>query len=115
MVSSPCKCSGTVGKVCSQFLPAKDKDPHLLSMNCRSKECIVDDCCGDCHNWSDEMWQKVSECHSRLVAQRQKRKAKASSSFSGIFFQYLYHYPYCLALLIMWLYILLFQLLLFVM
>ena len=38
--------------------------------------------CGDCHDWDDEMWQKVSFYHSRLVIQ-QERKAIAASSLSS--------------------------------
>ena len=46
MVSS---CLGTSGKVCNGFLPAKDKDLHLLCVSCRGKECPADDHCDDCH------------------------------------------------------------------
>ena len=85
MTALPCQCPGTAGKVCTRFLPAKDKDPHLLCTNCRHKECNAEDLCGECHNWSDEMWIKVIDFISKLAAQREKKEERKvkSSSLSG--------------------------------
>ena len=86
IVSSPCQCSGTLEKVCNCFLPARDKDPHLLCSSCRGRECNIDDCCVDYHSWDDEMWHKVSDYHAKLAVQRERkkeRKAKAASSSSS--------------------------------
>ena len=40
------------------FFPAKDKDSHMLCTNCHGKCFIADDGCGDCHDWTDEKWEK---------------------------------------------------------
>ena len=61
-----------------------DKDPRSLCTNCQGKEGNIK--C-DCHDWSAEMWNKVSTYRTKLAAQREKKeegKSKASSSsFSG--------------------------------
>ena len=56
-------------------------NPHLLCVSCRSEECNIDDKFGDCYNWDDDIWQKVSSYNSK-PAIRWEKKAKAASSFS---------------------------------
>ena len=77
---------GTSNGVCNWFLPVRDNDPHLLCISCRGKECNNDDRCEDCHDWDNEMWQKVSAYRSELAVQHEKkdRKAKSSSSSSSL-------------------------------
>ena len=73
-------------KVCNQFLPARDWDPHIFCDNCRGKKCFADDHYNNCHDWDDNMWQKVSDYHAKVSAQRERkkeRKAKAASCLSG--------------------------------
>ena len=72
MVSLPCQCPGTAGKVCNHSLPARDKN-HLLCTSCRSKEHNVDDCCSDCHDWDNAMSKQVSDYHTRLTVQRERK------------------------------------------
>ena len=81
MVSSLHQYLGTAGKVCNRFLLARDKDPHLLYVSCRAKKRSADDRCSNCHDWDDNIWQKVSD---KLAAQRE-RKTKASFSSSSFF------------------------------
>ena len=51
--------------------------------------CNIDNQCEDCHDWGDDMWNRVGEYHAKLPLQwerKKERKAKAassSSSFSG--------------------------------
>ena len=88
MVSSPHQYPWTAGRVCNQFFSARDKDLDLLCVNCRSKECSADDHYGDCYDWDDDMWQKVSDYCTKLWAQeereKKKKKAKATSSTSSL-------------------------------
>ena len=59
------------------FFPTVDKDPHSLCTNCLRKECNIEDRCSNCHDWSDEMWNKVSTCRIKLAVQREKKERKA--------------------------------------
>ena len=59
-----CQCLRVAGRVYDCLLLAMDKDPHFLCSNYRGKECNMEDRCSGCHNWTDEMWTKVSECRS---------------------------------------------------
>ena len=59
-MDNPRHCLGTSDRVCNHFFPARDNDPHLLCISYRSKECNIDDRCWDCHDWDDDVWQKVS-------------------------------------------------------
>ena len=45
MVASPRNCAETADRVCNGFLPAVDKDPHLLRNACSDKECSTEDQC----------------------------------------------------------------------
>ena len=54
-----------------------DKDPHSLCTNCLRKECNIEDRCSDCHDWPDEMWNKVSACRTKLAVQREKKEKVA--------------------------------------
>ena len=83
MVSSLRQCPGTAEKVCSLFLPARDKEPRLLYSSCRGEECNIDDGCGDYYFWDDDMWQKVNKYHAKLALERNAKAASSSSSFSG--------------------------------
>ena len=84
MVSSPCQCPGTAGKICNWFLPARDKDLQLL----------CDDCCSDCHHWDNNMWQKVSDYHAKLATQTErKKKRKIKAAF--FFFLFLSVFSFC--------------------
>ena len=78
-------CILTAYHVCNHFLPTVDKDPHLYALH--GKECSSDDRCSECYEWSEDMWQKVSDYHLVLAAQREKKERKgeasSSSSFSG--------------------------------
>ena len=41
---------------------------------------------GDCHDWDDDMWDKVTTYHSKLAIQwerKKEKKAKAVSSSSS--------------------------------
>ena len=68
MACNSCHFPGTTGKVCNPFLPAKDKDFHVL---CTSfffgKCCTADDRFSDCHDWADKIWEKVSVYHEKLA------------------------------------------------
>ena len=54
MVSTPCHCSGIADKMCNIFLPAKDKDSHMLCNICKCKSCNAEGRCSDCHDRTDE-------------------------------------------------------------
>ena len=85
MVLSPRKCPGVEGKVCGHFLSSKEHDSHCLCVACRGKSCHPDDCCNECHEWSEEPCKSVSEYAEKLSFQREKkkeRKTKSSSSSS---------------------------------
>ena len=74
--------------MCNQFLPSEENNPHRLCVSCLGKSCKCDDLCEECHDWSDDLGNRVSEYMHKLSLQREKkreRKAKAfsSSSFSG--------------------------------
>ena len=56
-MASTLQCSDVSGKV-DCFLPARDKDSHVLCINCCGKNYTADDRCTDCHNWTDEKWGK---------------------------------------------------------
>ena len=73
MIPSLCQYPGTA-VICNRFLTAMDKDPHSFCTNFRGKERNTDDCWGDCHSWSDEMWIKVSDYHSKLALQREEEE-----------------------------------------
>ena len=66
-----------------RFLPAVDKDPHLLCCNCKGKKCSMDDWCSDCHDCTDNMWMKVSAYRNKSPMQREKKKKvrKIKTSF----------------------------------
>ena len=85
MVASLRKYAGTANRICNRFLPAVNKDHHTLCNACRGKKCSADKLCGDCYDWSEEMWAKVSDYCIKLPAHREKkeRKVKSCSSFSG--------------------------------
>ena len=87
MVSSPRKCLGVEGKVCNQFLPSKENNPQCLCVACCGKICKYDDCCEECHDWSDDRCNHISDYMEKLPLQcerKRKQRAKASSSsFSG--------------------------------
>ena len=87
MASTPHQCLVVAGKVCNHFILAKDNDSHTLCTNCHGKCFTSDDCCADCHNWTDKNWEKVSVHHEKLAIQREKKKelkAKSSSCFLGL-------------------------------
>ena len=90
------------------FLPAKDKDFLMLYTNCCGKCCTADDLCVDCHDWTDEKWDKVSVYHEKLAIQREKMKERKNSlpSLVSLAFHYLLsclysYWTYLLARLIM--------------
>ena len=69
------------------FLPSKENDFHCFCGACLGKSCKLDDRCEECHNWSYDHCNRVSEYLHKLSLQREKkheRKAKASSSFSSL-------------------------------
>ena len=85
MASTPHKYPGVAGKICNHFLPAKDKSSHWLCSNCHGKIYSADDHCSDCHNWTDEKWEKASVFHEQLAIQWEERKRKVNSSSSSSF------------------------------
>ena len=54
MALIPHQCAGTAGKMCSHFLPAKDKDCHMFSINYLGKSCTADGCYEDCQDGTRE-------------------------------------------------------------
>ena len=85
-MSSPQKCTEVEGKVCNCFLPSKENDPDRLCVACRGKAYKYDNRCKECHDWSDDRCNRISDYMKTLLLQYEKkreRKAKASSSSSG--------------------------------
>ena len=85
MVSTSHQCLGVAGKVCHCFLPAENKDSITLCTSCFVKSCTSYDCCADCHDWTDEKWEKYSAYDVKLAIQWEKGEEGQvfSSSFSG--------------------------------
>ena len=75
--------------MCNRFSPSKENNPHRLCVPCGGKSCKINNHYEECHDWSDNLCNQVSEYMHKLLLQREKkrkRKAKAassSSSFSG--------------------------------
>ena len=59
MAFTPHQYPGTAGKVCNCFLTTKDKDSHMLCINCHGKSCTADGCYTDCRNWTDESRKRL--------------------------------------------------------
>ena len=78
---------GNEGMMCSNFLPATEKDFHNLCFVCHDQHCSVDLRYPHCQDWSTEQWEKVHSHIDKLAEQpkRKERKAQSmwSSSFSG--------------------------------
>ena len=59
--------------------------------NCCGKSCSANDCCANCHNWTDEKWEKVASAyHNKLVIQWGKRR-RGRQSFPPLLFQAFLH------------------------
>ena len=85
MASTPHQCPGTASKVCNRFLPADDKDSHMLYFNCYGKSCTAHERCMDCHDWTDDKGERVSAYHEKLAIQLEKDR-KAKSNYYTFFF-----------------------------